>query len=235
MNSKTNHIVVVEDEVIIALDIKQCLESFGYEVDEICDNTKNALKAIKKHKPDLVLMDIVLKKDEEGTEVVEYIQESLKIPVVYVTAHSDEATLKKAQITKPYGYIVKPIDENQLNSTIQIALFKSKHDLHPEHRLMDSNDLVKLNSGFTYNVVDKQLLKDTKPVVLTRKEKKLVAFLVENINSTKTYESILENVWYDKYTNTATLRSLVRRIREKIGDEVIENITSVGYRISTRE
>lgn len=100
---------------------------------------------------------------------------------------------------------------------------------------MDSNDLVKLNSGFTYNVVDKQLLKDTKPVVLTRKEKKLVAFLVENINSTKTYESILENVWYDKYTNTATLRSLVRRIREKIGDEVIENITSVGYRISTRE
>lgn len=234
MENHKAHIVIVEDEIIIALDIKQCLVEFGYTVDDICANTKDALVAIETHKPDIVLMDILLEGKEEGTEIVNHIQEKLGIPVVYVTSHSDEETLKKARITKPYGYIIKPVDENQLHSTIQIALFKSKHELHPATKLMGGDSCIRLINGFMYDVVDNHLYKDGVPIVLTRKEKELVALLMKHMNTTLSYDAITEEIWKSKHVNTATLRSLVRRIREKIGEDMIENITSVGYRICVK-
>lgn len=234
MEKVDSHVVIVEDEVIIALDMKQCLEEYGYIVDGIYANTTEALENIELHKPDVVLMDIILEGGQEGTQIVSHIQEKLGIPVVYVTSHSDDQTLKKARITKPYGYIIKPADEQQLHSAIQIALFKSKHELRPSTRLVDKNDCVKLANGYMYNVITNQLLQDGVPVVLTRKEKQLVQLLIEHMNTTIPYETITKTIWDGKHVNTATLRSLVRRIREKIGDEVIENITSTGYRISVK-
>jgi DNA-binding response OmpR family regulator len=85
-----------------------------------------------------------------------------------------------------------------------------------------------------YNLISHQLLQNGTPVILTRKEKQLVQFLVEHMNTTMTYDAIAKKIWNGRPVNTATLRSLVRRIREKIGDEVIENITSIGYRISVK-
>lgn len=234
MEKVNSHVVIVEDEVIIALDIKQCLEEYGYVVDGIYANTTEALAGIEEHKPDVVLMDIILEGGEEGTQIVAYIQEKLSIPVVYVTSHSDDQTLQKARITKPYGYIIKPVDEQQLHSAIQIALFKSNHELRPSTRMVDKDDCVRLANGYMYNVITHQLLQDGTPVVLTRKEKQLVQLLVEHMNTTMSYDVITKTIWDDKPVNTATLRSLVRRIREKIGDEVIENITSTGYRISVK-
>lgn len=231
MKKNRANVVIVEDEIIIALDIKQCLLEFGYEVNEICTNTKEALRAIEGNKPDIVLMDILLENGEDGTQIAGYIQNKLRIPIVYVTSYSDEQTLKKASITKPYGYIVKPIDENQLHSTIQIALFKSKHELHPASRLMGKDNCIKLSDDFTYDVVEKHLYKNGKPVVFTRKEKELVDLLVEHMNTTLTYDEITEKIWHSKHVSTATLRSLVRRIRGKAGDDIIENITSTGYRL----
>ncbi|NLC27205.1 MAG: response regulator transcription factor [Campylobacteraceae bacterium] len=231
MKKHRAHVVIVEDEVIIALDIKQCLGEFGYAVDDICANTKDALNSIETHKPDVVLMDIILEDGEEGTQIVNYIQEKLSIPVIYVTSHSDEETLRKAGITKPYGYIIKPVDENQLHSAIQIALFKSKHELQPATRLMGKDNSLKLMNGFTYDVVGRNLFKDGKPIVFTRKEREFVALLMEHMNTTLTYDTITEKIWKSKHTNTANLRSLVRRVREKTGEDMIENITSVGYRI----
>lgn len=232
---KTNpHVVIVEDEVIIALDLKQSLEEFGYVVDEIYANTTEAMEGIEEHKPDVVLMDIILEGADEGTHIVEHIQEKLGIPVIYVTSHSDDKALQKARVTKPFGYVIKPVDEHQLHGTIQIALFKSNHELRPSTRMIDKDDCVRLANGYMYNLISHQLLQNGTPVILTRKEKQLVQFLVEHMNTTMTYDAIAKKIWNGRPVNTATLRSLVRRIREKIGDEVIENITSIGYRISVK-
>ena len=228
---KTPHVIIVEDEIIIALDMQQCLEEFGYVVDDMCTNTADALRSIEAHRPDVVLMDIKLENGEDGTQIVRYIQETLAIPVVYVTSHSDEQTLKKAQVTKPYGYIVKPVDEHQLNSSIQIALVKSKHELSPASRLVCKNNRVILAKGYQYDLLERQIYKNDIPIVLTKKERLLVGFLVDNMNKTMTYETIERLVWEGKPVNTATLRSLIRRVRSKLGEDVIENVTSTGYRI----
>lgn len=231
----TSHIVIVEDEVIIALDMQQCLEEFGYVVDDVCTNTTDALKSIETHRPDAVLMDIKLENGEDGTQIVRYIQETLAIPVVYVTAHSDEQTLKKAQVTKPYGYIVKPVDEHQLNSSIQIALFKSKHELSPASKVVRKDNTIVLGKGYHYDLLDKHIYKDGTPIPLTKKERFLISLLVDNMNKTMSYETIERIVWEGKPVNTATLRSLIRRVREKLGGEIIENVTSTGYRIRVHQ
>lgn len=117
-------ILVVEDERIVALDIKHSLESFGYVVPCIASTGEDAIQLAKRHKPDLVLMDIVLKGDIDGIEAATVINSNYRIPVVYLTAYSDERTLQRAKMTEPFGHILKPFDNRELRTNIEIALHK---------------------------------------------------------------------------------------------------------------
>jgi len=118
-------ILIVEDERIVAEDLKRNLDHLGYEVSNVASSGKDALKMIKENKPDLVLMDIVLRGRMSGIEAADIIRVEYNIPVIYVTAHADEKTLEKAKFTEPYGYILKPFDERELQSTIEMVLYKS--------------------------------------------------------------------------------------------------------------
>lgn len=115
-------ILVVEDERIIACDIKNCLENSGYIVPAIIAYGEQAITQVEELQPDLVLMDMMLKGDMNGIQAGEIIINSFNIPVVFLTAHSDESTIKKAKATQPFGYIIKPFEETQLITTIEIAL-----------------------------------------------------------------------------------------------------------------
>ena len=117
-------ILVVEDERIVALDIKHSLESFGYVVPCMASTGEDAIQLAKRHKPDLVLMDIVLKGDIDGIEAATVIHSNYRIPVVYLTAYSDERTLQRAKMTEPFGHILKPFDNRELRTNIEIALHK---------------------------------------------------------------------------------------------------------------
>ncbi len=121
-------ILVVEDERIVALDIKQSLESFGYIVPCISSTGEEAIKMAKEHAPDLVLMDVVLRGDIDGIEAASIIHRDLKIPIVYLTAYSDERTLQRAKMTEPFGHILKPFDNRELRSNIEIALHKNAQE-----------------------------------------------------------------------------------------------------------
>ena len=121
-----SQILVVEDEGIIAKDIKNTLGLLGYFVVAVASSGEEAIeKAIETH-PDLVLMDIVLEGDMDGVEAAEQIRDRFDIPVVYLTAYSDDKTLQRAKITEPYGYILKPFQERELYTTIEMALYKHK-------------------------------------------------------------------------------------------------------------
>ncbi len=122
-------IMVVEDEGIIAQDIKNCLENLGYEVPEVVFTGKEAIEKAEKVHPDLVLMDIVLKGDIDGIETAAEIRERFSIPIVYLTAYEDDKTLKRAKMTEPLGYILKPFEERYLRSSIEMALYKHKMEL----------------------------------------------------------------------------------------------------------
>jgi CheY-like chemotaxis protein len=124
--SKAN-ILVVEDEALIAKDIKEILRSLGYNVMATVDNAKDAIR-LAERKPDLILMDILIKGPLDGIEAAKRIHVQSNIPVVYLTAFADEARLERAKITEPFGYIIKPFEEKMLHSTIEMALYKHKSE-----------------------------------------------------------------------------------------------------------
>lgn len=137
-------ILVVEDEAIAAEAIRKRLQKLGYAVPSTASRGEEAVKKAEEHMPDLVLMDIVLQGEMDGIEAAEQIHTRFNIPVVYLTAYSDEKTLLRAKITEPFGYIIKPFKERELQIAIEIALFK--HEM--ESKLKEKNEWfsVTLNS-----------------------------------------------------------------------------------------
>ena len=122
-------VMVVEDESIISLDIKNSLRNLGYAVTGVAASGDSALRKIESNLPDLVLMDIHLKGDMTGIEVSEQIKSTYQIPVIYLTANADSATFQSAKHTSPYGYLLKPFEEKELGMAIEIALHKYEQEL----------------------------------------------------------------------------------------------------------
>jgi PAS domain S-box-containing protein len=136
-------ILIVEDEKIVAVDIKNTLLHLGYAVCGIALSGEDALKQIKETQPALVLMDIVLKGDMDGIEAAEHVRHRFNTPVIYLTAYADHKTLERAKITEPFGYIIKPFEEKELYTAIEMALYKYKMETKLKeseekyHRLID--------------------------------------------------------------------------------------------------
>ncbi|MDA3813380.1 MAG: PAS domain S-box protein [Candidatus Cloacimonetes bacterium] len=116
-------ILVVEDEAVVAEDIRKILQSYGYQVPEAISTGEAAIKSINKTRPDLIILDIMLKDEISGIDVAEHIID-MDIPVIYLTAYSDKDIVEKAKATGPFGYLIKPFRERELVATIQMAFFK---------------------------------------------------------------------------------------------------------------
>lgn len=127
-------ILIVEDENIVAMHIKHKVEALGYQVTAITPSGEEAMEKVAELSPDLVLMDIVLKGEMDGIETAKKIRDAHDIPVVYLTAYSDENTLKRAKVAEPFGYLIKPFEDRELHSAIEVALYK--HDM--ESKLKES-------------------------------------------------------------------------------------------------
>jgi len=119
-------ILIVEDECIVARDIQNMLDKLGYGMFILAFSGKEAIKKIEETKPDLVLMDIKLKVDMDGIETAERILSRFDIPIIYISALSDEETLRQAKKTKPFYFVPKPLEETELDITIKEALSRSK-------------------------------------------------------------------------------------------------------------
>jgi PAS domain S-box-containing protein len=119
-------ILIAEDERIIAEDIKRALEAFGYGVSSIAVTGDDAIREAQTERPDLALMDIMLSGPMDGIEAAKTIREQFNIPIVFLTAYADEDLLARAMITEPFGYLLKPFEDRELCSTIEIALYKKK-------------------------------------------------------------------------------------------------------------
>ena len=117
-------ILITEDEIITAIDIREKLERFGYVVTDIASSGDDAIASIQKDYPDLILMDILIQGDINGIQTAELIRRDHDIPIIFLTAHADRPTLKKAKAAVPHGYIVKPYKDEELFSVIEMALHK---------------------------------------------------------------------------------------------------------------
>ncbi|WP_432738762.1 HD domain-containing phosphohydrolase [Maridesulfovibrio sp. FT414] len=123
---KSARILIVEDEAIVALDIRGRLTALGYTVVGVAPSGEKAIQLAAEHVPDLILMDIMLEGIMDGIDTAAVIKEHQSIPVIYLTAYADNETLTRAKVTEPFGYIIKPFEDRELNLTIEMALYKHK-------------------------------------------------------------------------------------------------------------
>ena len=137
-------VLIVEDEPLIAQDISSILEGYDYSVAGICHTPVKARQFLQSDTPDIALLDVNLNADSDGISLGEHILKNYEFPVVYLTAYADKKTIDRAKHTKPMGYIVKPFDEKDIFTTLEIALYNYANLLKPvqfDKKLINSNIL----------------------------------------------------------------------------------------------
>ena len=196
------NILVVEDESIVAKDIQVCLKRLGYEVVGVESTGEEAVKKAQELEPDLVLMDIMLKGDMSGIDAADEIRSSRNIPVIFLTAYTDRNTVDKAKETQPYGYIIKPFKEIDIQTAIEIALYKHGREME-----------VKKERDLYYSMVEKQ---DSADLMFVKANQRLVKIRYEDIyfiEALKDY--VVINTLERRYTIHSTMKDIERKMPEK--------------------
>lgn len=248
--SKTK-ILIVEDESIIALNLKETLTELGYEP---CGITPNRCKTIAFLEngivPDLILMDIYLKGPTTGIKLAQELQITLPhTPVIFLTANSELATIKEASEAYAYGYIVKPYKKTNLHAAIEVALEKAKKDREKAEQLQAVSNanqtlelklslkekqkpkIIKLKYGYVFDKEKEVLFYQDKPIKLTLKEQKIIKTLCNTPGENISQEQLEYSIWQERLPGYAAFRSLLFRLREKIHKDLITNQSNRGYKI----
>jgi len=186
--NRTGRIMVVDDEAVIVLRLQQRLTSMGFDVTGVAYSGEEAVETARDLRPDLILMDIMIPGKLDGIAAAKIVKAELDIPVVFLTAHSEDKIIERAKQAEPYGYILKPFQDREIKATVEIALYKK--DM--EQRLKESKiQLRKAHDKLEYRVKErtKELEVKTKSLeeitiameVLLKKRKKDKADVENNV------------------------------------------------------
>ncbi len=218
-------ILIVEDEAIVALEIKRAILKMSFGVSNMVTNYTDALTSIREKTPNIVLLDIHLKNSKDGIEIAKAIKEIADIPIVYLTAFFDDKTIEQAVQTNPIGYLVKPFKREDLKSTLQLAIYKINSTKCVESSLND------IGQGYIYDSVNHNLFFKEHPIKLSHKERLLLEMLIEEKGDIVPF-SVLENhVWEGNPISDSALRTLIYRLRGKLDYLLIETVPSFGFRL----
>jgi len=218
-------IYVVEDEVIIALEIKQSILSLGYRFAGMASSYDDALLGIQETKPDLILMDIMLRRSRSGIEIAKTLNDIQPTPIIFLTSVTDSDTMQDAILTTPSAYLIKPFRREELQSAILLSLHKSSLNSTDENRAID------IGYGYSYHTSQNLLYYHDNPIRLSTKERIFLVCLIEAKGTIKRFADIEDRVWHGEYVSSGALRTLLHRLRKKLNHEIIETVSTVGYRI----
>lgn len=197
---KTN-VLVVEDESIVSKDIQHSLKKLGYNVVGAASTGEKAFELAQSEKPDIILMDIMLKGDINGIETASRVKEELQIPVIYLTAYADESTLEKAKVTEPYGYIIKPFKEVDLHTSIEMALYK----FSKEKEVLKARDLF-------YSIIEN---KESKDFIFVKSKSRLVKIKTADIYFVEALKDyVVINTLDSRYTIHSTMKDIVTKLEQ---------------------
>jgi DNA-binding LytR/AlgR family response regulator len=199
---KTN-ILIVEDESIVAKDIQHSLVKLGYNVVGIASSADKALEILKTEQLGIVLMDIMIKGDLNGIQTAEIIRKKYAIPVIFLTAYADESTLGKAKISEPYGYIIKPYKEIDLQTAIEMATYKHQK----EQEIMRERD-------FLFSVVEN--IEPSNDFVFVKSNSKLVKLNTKDIYF---IEALKDYVVIHAEDTRFTIHSTMKEIESKLSQQ----------------
>ncbi len=218
------NVLIVEDESIVALEIAGYVKELGYGVTAIVSSANKAFDVVETKPIDLILMDVNIKGDIDGVTCAKEIKSNQDIPIIYITAFSDDDTLSRAIETEPSSYLIKPFNRKELQVAMRIATKKPSSSL----RIGD----VVFDNEFSFDSRDQELIMCGEIVHLTKKEKLLLDLLIRNKNNVVDFYDMENYLWEDKECNENTRRALVSRLRSKLKYKFLETIHSIGYRIS---
>lgn len=220
-------ILIVEDNAVTAMRIKEELLRMGHHVTGIAAHHDAALRSIEKQIPSLILMDIQLKKEQDGITLAQTIlQRYHAIALLYLTSYSDEATVSRAMQTDPVAYLNKPFRSEDLRVAIQIAAHRITQA--QKHRRGETA----LKEGYSYDDRYGQLYHHGIPVKLSEKERLLLSILLDAEGVAVSYRAIEAQLWQENLPRSeSALRTVVYKLHKKLGYKPIEAIPSYGYRI----
>jgi DNA-binding LytR/AlgR family response regulator len=198
--SKIN-VFVVEDESIVSKDIQNSLNKIGYNVVGSASSGEKALESIRIEQPDIILMDIMLKGSMNGIDVAEIVKKELEIPIIFLTAYADEATLSRAKISEPYGYILKPFKEIDLQTSIEMAIYKHQKE-----------QIIVKERDYLYSIVDSK--EKSHDFIFVKSNSKLVKLNCKDIYF---IEALKDYVVINTIDSRYTIHSTMKEIELKMG------------------
>ncbi len=227
---KEINILIVEDESIVAMEIESYVKKLEYSVVAICSNAKDTFSIISKKKIDIILMDICIKGELDGVETAVLIKKSHPdIEIIFLTAHLDDYNVDRAIEINPTAYLSKPFNREELRIFLKIALRKIyKNSIHCD----DHKHHITLDDEFSYDLSNHTLYCCHEIIHLTKKECDFLELLIKNKNSIVDFYTIENLIWPDKVANTNTIRTLVKRLRQKLKHKFIETVSSRGYKLN---
>lgn len=224
-NLKNLTILIVEDDNKIKSSIARALEWLFKSV-ILAKNGDEGLKKFKKYNPDLVLTDIVMP-IMDGLEMTKEIKQiSQSTPVIVFSAFSDRDRLLGAIDARVDKYLIKPLSDDELCEEIS-KVAKDRIDLTSQ---------IDIGRGIKFDKTKRVLIKDDGTQIgLTKKELAFLTILAQRMDTLVLHEEIKQNVWTDERVSDAAIRTFVKRIRDKVGVNLIKNISGLGYKISSKD
>ena len=220
------NILIIEDESLIALELSQTILNFGYHVVDYATTPKMALNLILSHEEiDLILMDINLNTTVTGIELYQKIPR--KIPLIYLTAYRDEETISRAIATNPLGYLIKPIQEDELKALLKLAQLK----LNKSEEKMLPKSHVTLGKGYCFDMNEERLFYKDIFLTLGKREIRLLKLLIEAKGNVVSFQTIEELVWEGEFVSSSALRTLIYRLRGKLEYQLIESVFNHGVKL----
>lgn len=226
---KDVNILIVEDESIVAMEIESYIKKLGYTVINTCSNAKDTFKIIEKETVGIILMDICIKGDIDGVDTAMYIKKQYPhIEIIFLTAHLDDYNVDRAIEVNPIAYLSKPFRREELRIFLKISLRKISQELTPN---INNNNYIIFDDDFSYDPLNSTLYCCNEIINLTKKESDFLELLIKNKNNIVDLYTIENTLWPDKESNPNTIRTLIKRLRQKLKHKFIETVPSRGYRL----
>ncbi|QOP41727.1 response regulator [Sulfurimonas marina] len=219
------NILIIEDESILALNLSLQLKEAGFHVVDNATNFEDAFSLLKQHSEiNLLIMDIHLNDKIDGVDFYKQLNE--KIPVIYLTAYTDDQTINKAIETQPLGYLAKPLNERELFALLKLAALKRKP-------LQTSKEnLLTLPNNYIFDREHDILTHNGQRVKINGKKLQLLKLLIEAKGEYIPFEIIEDELYKDNPPSESSLRTLVYRLRSQLGYDFIETQRAYGIRLS---
>ena len=222
-------ILICEDEVLIAKDLESRLKRLGYTIVGNATSGKKALELVEQHKPDLVMMDIVLQGGMDGIDVAEVIRDKWSIPVVFLTAYADTHRLERAKLTYPFGYLLKPIQDRGLKITIEMALYvanvdadrrKAEEELKNKERILNYSQRSAKIGSFEWNLIDNSVIWSNEMYAIIGVDKNTYTPNADNFSDFIHPEDLhyLSQEYFEKLTKNKFVEIDYRIINQKTGE-----------------